>query len=335
MRKFVIALVLLIGVMFLIGHFAELQSIAETLQRGDLRYLLLAVFVELVWLLNLALTYRSIFRALGVDESVRVLLTMATAANFVNVVAPTAGMGGVAVFASEAGRRGHSSGRATVASVLFVLYDYLGFLAVLGVGLLVLVRRDSLNLPEVVASGILVGIAGSIAALLYMGMQSQTRLGTALAWFARRINRLLRRPYLSEGRAHAFAHDTAEGLRELSRDPGNLLFPGALALNNKALLISVLFLTFLAFGTPFSPGTLIAGFSLAYLFTIVSPTPAGVGIVEGVMTLTLHSLYVPLSAAAVITLAYRAITFWLPLLLGLIAFRTLAHQAEAPAPKGS
>jgi glycosyltransferase 2 family protein len=87
------------------------------------------------------------------------------------------------------------------------------------------------------------------------------------------------------------------------------------------LLVVVLLLIFLAFNIAFSIGTLVAGFGIAYLFVIVSPTPFGLGIVEGVMTLTLHSLRVPLEAATVITLAFRGLTFWLPWIFGMAAFR--------------
>ena len=96
-----------------------------------------------------------------------------------------------------------------------------------------------------------------------------------------------------------------------------------LTLINKLLLVTILGIVFLAFKVPTSVAIVIAGFSIAYLFVIVSPTPAGVGIVEGVMTLGLKSLGIPLEAAVVVTMAYRAVTFWFPLLLGMISFRTL------------
>ncbi|HMN61367.1 MAG TPA: flippase-like domain-containing protein, partial [Anaerolinea sp.] len=99
------------------------------------------------------------------------------------------------------------------------------------------------------------------------------------------------------------------------------------ALANKILLIVILTLMFLAFGVEFNMATVIAGFSLAYLFLIVSPTPAGIGIVEGVLTGALGSMQVPIPAAAVITLAYRGITFWMPVLLGMAAFRSLHRPA--------
>lgn len=330
MRKLIFAVVLLLCTMFVIGQLAEVQAIADTLRQGDWRFILLGLIVETAWLVTVALSYRAIFQATGVDEKINKLLLMSAAANFLNVVAPTAGMGGMAVFISGARQRGYSSGRVTVAGVLYVLFDYAGFLCVLTVGLLILMRRNNINAAELGASAILVSIAIVLATLLYLGMRSAAALGKALAWMAREVNGLLRpfthREYLSEDRAHQFANDAAEGLRELRHNPKNLILPMALALGNKALLISILSLTFLAFQIPFSVGTIIAGFSIAYLFLIVSPTPSGIGVVEGALTIALGSLYVPLGAAAVITLAYRGITFWIPLLFGLFAFRILSRQ---------
>ena len=62
---------------------------------------------------------------------------------------------------------------------------------------------------------------------------------------------------------------------------------------------------------------------------IVSPTPSGVGFVEGALTLTLASFYIPLSDAAVIAIAYRGATFWLPLLFGMLAIRWMGGLEQA------
>jgi uncharacterized protein (TIRG00374 family) len=88
----------------------------------------------------------------------------------------------------------------------------------------------------------------------------------------------------------------------------------------------VLLSLFLAFQVPFSAGTIIGGFAISYLFLIVSPTPSGIGIVEGIMPLALSSLRVPWSQAVIITLAYRGITFWVPLGVGAFALRTLERE---------
>jgi hypothetical protein len=213
---------------------------------------------------------------------------------------------------------------------LYVLYDYAGFICILTLGLIVLFRRNNLKLVEIIASSILVLIAVVLATLLYHGTRSAKALGNTLAWFARQINRLIRpflnREYLSEQRAHAFAQDAADGLSLLRRNQTNLIMPAFLALSNKIILITVLYLMFTAFDVEVSIGTLIAGFSIGYLFMIVSPTPSGVGFVEGALTLALHSAFIPLGPSAVIALSYRGFTFWIPLVFGMIAFRWLGKK---------
>jgi uncharacterized protein (TIRG00374 family) len=337
MRKFIIAIALMIGVMFTIGHFAELQAIVEILRQGDFRFIGLAIFVEMLWLINIAATFRAIFRALSIKEDLKQLIYLATAANFVNVVAPTGGISGLAVVLAAAKSRGYSSGRATVASALLILNEHIGLLTVLAIGLIVMFRRDNLNTPVLIASMILIALALTIALLLLLGMRSASKLERVLTWIARQVNwisvRVIKRDYLPEDQAAEFAQETAKGLEILRHKPKKLILPITLGLTSKGLLIIIFILMFLAFKVPYSPGTIIAGFSIGQLFHIVSPTPAGVGVVEGALTLVLNSLYVPLSSAAVITIAYRGVTFWLPLLLGFITFRRIGldyDQASSP-----
>jgi uncharacterized protein (TIRG00374 family) len=66
---------------------------------------------------------------------------------------------------------------------------------------------------------------------------------------------------------------------------------------------------------------------------IISPTPAGLGFFEGSLTLVLTSMDIPIGYAAIITLAYRGITFWLTLLFGLVSLRVIEHQGKLQAAK--
>jgi uncharacterized protein (TIRG00374 family) len=245
-------------------------------------------------------------------------------------------MGGMAVFVSHAQKENYSSGRAAIAGALYILFDYVGFIIVLALGIFVLFRRNHLTGIEIGASVILVLIAATLAVFLYLGTRSAEALGKALAWLAAGVNvgarLLIKRDYLSEQRAYGFARDAAGGLKEIRSKGPNLWIPAGLALTNKLLLITVFTLVFLAFSVPFTLGTIIAGFSISYLFTIVSPTPSGIGVVEGLLTLTLRSLNVPLGAAAVIALAYRGISFWFPLLIGMFAFRILGEGKDIDTP---
>lgn len=332
MRKFITILVLFLGAAFVYLSFGELESIAETLRHGNIWFVLLAVLIQGGWFLGTGLTYLSLYRLLGMDETAYKMSLMSAAANFVNIIAPSAGMGGMAVFISDANRNGRSPGKVTVVNLLFLFIDYIAFMVVLTLGLIVLFRRNDLNPGEIAASLVILAIALALGSLLYLGSRSAAALGNALAWIARLINRiaqpLIKRAYLSEARAHEFAHEMAADLKSLPEKSSSLIKPLVFALTNKALLMCVLMLSFLSFEVPFSAGTIIGGFSIAYLFLIVSPTPSGIGIVEGIMPLALTSLRVPWSQAVIITLAYRGITFWLPLGFGAWAFRTLNRDTQ-------
>jgi uncharacterized protein (TIRG00374 family) len=244
-------------------------------------------------------------------------------------------MGGVALFAAEARRRGFPAGRVTVAAALFLSLDHAAFLFILSLGLIVLVRRNDLNAGDISATLFLLGIAISYAFILYLGYRSEQKLGSLLSKIAHGINRIVnlfrKEEYLSEVRAHEFAHEVSEGFSGLTEQPTSLIRPVLWGILDKCLLMCILVCAFLSFEVPFSIGTIIAGFSIAYLFLIVSPTPSSIGIVEGLMPLALTSLNVGWSQAVLITLTYRTVTFWVPFGIGAWAFRSLHTGGEEPS----
>jgi uncharacterized protein (TIRG00374 family) len=325
MRKLVLIVVLFLGATLVFLSFSELGSIVETLQQATMRFIVLGMFLQAIWFLVAGLNYKTLYKVLGLDETVRKLVLLNASANFVNTIAPTGGAGGMAVFISAATKDGHPVGKVTVASMLFLFVDYVAFLFVLTLGLIVLFRRNQMGPTEVGASSVMFIIATALGFMLYLGSQSGMALGNVLAAMARFINKVARpfihREYLSEARAHEFAEEMAQDLRSLPERPRSLIVPFLYSLAGKIILMLILMCVFLAFQIPFSAGTIIGGFAISYLFLIVSPTPSGIGIVEGIMPLALSSLRVPLSQGLIVTLAYRGITFWIPLGLGAIAFR--------------
>ena len=335
MKKLFIIVILFLGIAVIAISFSELETIILTLQKVHLEYFILAIIIQLIWFVTTGRMYQSTYHLLGMDESILTLSRIATAANFINVVAPAAGVGGIALFASEAHRRGHPTGKVTVAAALFLLLDQAAFLCVLALGLIVLVRRNDLDASEISASLFLLGIAITYAFVLYLGYRSEEKLGNVLGKIARAVNRIVKffrkGEYLSESRAHEFAHEVSEGFSGLTEKPSSLVRPILWGILDKVLLMCILVSAFLSFEVPFSAGTIIAGFSIAYLFLIVSPTPSGIGIVEGLMPIALTSLNVDWSQAVVITLTYRTVTFWVPFGIGAWAFRSLHTGGEEPS----
>jgi hypothetical protein len=325
LRKFIFALILLLGVIFILTRISEFEAIASTLQNGDWRCFVLAFFVQGLWIINVAASYQAAFRVIGVEENLKEMIPISSAVSFANIVAPVGGMSGVAILMDRARRKGYSPARSAIANTLYIEFDYLGFMLILAVGLIVLMRRNNLNLPELLASLALLSAATAIGFLITLGIRSKKALETTLVFLARWVNRLLdplvHRIVLPLERVRGFALEASEGLQELRNNPKKILAPLSLGLSSKILLLANFTVMFVAFQIPISIGTVIAGFSIAFLFLIVSPTPSGLGFVEGALTLALSSMYIPLGTAVVLTVAYRAFTFWLPLVIGLVAFR--------------
>lgn len=333
MRKFIAALVLLLAIVFLLTRFAELNQILAVLERGNLLYLGLALLVEAVWLTNLSAFYQSVYQVFGMLESRLHMFKLVSAAYFLTVVAPSAGLSAMAVYLADAQRRGRSTGKVTVAAVLYVWFEQIGTLSIVVVGLAELARRNHLHWAEITASLVLLAGALIIGLLLYLGIESTRQLSLTLAWAVRVINRALRpvlqHDYLQEARAYSFSAELAEGLAVMRDNPRWIIWPLLFSLVNKALLLIVLALCFLAFKVPLDASTLVCGLSIAQLFLIVSPTPAGIGIVEGILAVTLGGLGVRLDNATVVAIAYRFFSFWIPLLVGSITFRMLGQKIPA------
>ncbi len=337
MRKLLVALALLLGVVFILTRIAELNNILAVFERGNLIYLALALLAQAAWIYNLSAFYQSVYQVLGIREKQSYMVWLVTAANFMTVVAPSGGLSAMAVYLAEAKRRGRSTAKVTVAAVLYIWFEYIGTLFLSMVGLAELARRNHLHWAEMAASLVLLAGALVIGLLLYLGMHSPRALGKTLAWMARLVNTMLRpvlhRNYLRESRAYTFSTEVAGGITALRDNPRWAFRPILFTLLNKILLLVVLLLSFLAFEVPFDAGTLVAGLSIAHLFLIVSPTPSGIGIVEGILVVALNSLGVALSDATVVTLSYRGFSFWMPLLVGMVTLRLLNRAQQPVLPR--
>lgn len=335
MRRLLILLAISLGAFFFFSRVAEVEQVIDSFREGDPAWLALAILVQFIWMLNVAASFWVIYKILGLRERFFHLGMVAMSAQFVSVVAPSAGMGGMAVLIADGNKRGLRSGRVTTAGALFVFFEQSSLLAVVLLGLFFLFKLNQLSTASILAVLVLAGIALVTGMVLVMGMRSPVLLANVLTRLGTLLNRvlhpLLRRDSVDISRARPFAEDVYEGLQIVRKSPGKLLLPGVLAFSSKALLIAILGLIFKAFGQPFTITMLIAGFSIGYLFYIVSPTPSGVGFVEGAMTLVLTSLGLSLAVSAVITLTFRGVTFWLTVLYGMLALRWVGLGQRTPA----
>ena len=209
----------------------------------------------------------------------------------------------------------------------------------LSLGFSILSRRGLLDAWLIGAAVFAVSIAVGLLILTAIGVHSANQLERALLWLVDFTNRLLqplfKRATINRSKAQNFALDIADGLLQIRRSPRKLILPFFLALVRKAMMVITLFFVSLAFHNSFGIETLLASFSVSYLFIIASITPSGVGFVEGAMVLTQNAMGVDPLTSTAIALAYRGITFWLTLAYGFIAIRVIGFHPNESSTNGA
>jgi len=144
-------------------------------------------------------------------------------------------------------------------------------------------------------------------------------------WVIKRVAKMAGQKTVDMNEVRGIFNEVGKDLR----DGGKRIGP-AFGLSVTLHLINIVTFAFiyLAFAGDFNILAILAGYVAGLLFTVVSITPQGVGVAETVMVTTLHSFGMDISVAAVITLAYRGLLYWLPLFPGFYYFSRLELKTE-------
>jgi len=323
-RRWLFWMLLVAFLWVVVTRITEIKQLGTILAQGQWQWLLVAALVQAAYYSVFTLVYQSAFQAVGVRSTWRGLAPVVLAMQFVNAATP-AGTAGVALYVDDAMRRGESGARAAAGVLLAEIADFGSFALVLCVGLAYLLVRHDLKAYETIGALALLLIVVGLAAVLLLGLWAPAWLQRLLGWVeatGNRLGRRLRRPgLLAEGWAERTAHEYTEAAHAIATHPPLVVRTGLLALAAHVLDLTSLYVLFLAFHNPVSLGILVAGFAMGVVFWIVAITPSGIGVVEGVMAMVFTSLGVPAGRATIISLSFRGLTFWLPMLLGAITLR--------------
>ncbi len=326
-RRWIFWILVVLFLWVVISRFSEIKKLADTLLVGQWQWVAVAALLQVVYYIIYTALYQSAFLIVGVQSRLGELLPVTFASIFMNVAAPSGGASSVALFADDAARRGQSAARATVGYLLVLVADFSAFLVLLVAGLIYLFTHHTLKFYESIAAVILLIIIGGLTAFLLLGLWRPQWLSRLLAWvqkLANRIAGLFKHPdFLDEAWVERNTAEFTEAAMAITAQPALLLQTIGIAFAAHLVDLTSLYVLFLAFHQKVHFGVLVAGYAMGILFWIVSITPQGIGVVEGMMTLVFASLGVPIENATVIALAFRGLTFWLPLGIGFIMLRRL------------
>ena len=302
------------------SRFTEINQLWQTLQAGRLLWVLAAAVLQVLYYVVFSASYQAAFASVGVTSHLLELIPVTLGAIFVNVVAPTAGTAGAAVFVDDLTKRDQPGARVAAGVLLQLIVDFSMITLILVVGLVYLSLQGDLQIYEVIGAIILFLITGGLSSLFVLALWRPALLLRVLDWARGTWNHILgsmrNSLILADDWAERNSKDFIEAANAVAGHPWKLARVALVALGFHIVDISTLYVLFLAFHYQITPGPLISGYAMGILFWIVSITPQGIGVVEGVMTLVFSSLGVPPAIAATATLSFRGLSFWLPLTLG-------------------
>jgi uncharacterized membrane protein YbhN (UPF0104 family) len=233
-------------------------------------------------------------------------------------IVPASGAGGLALGAWILNQGGMPAERIARRSVaFFLLKSSVNFAAVAVLGTLMAVGIIG---PPV--SILLTAVPAFLAALVVVLVLGIPRLGpgTPPPKDARRFDRIVSsvRVALTGGTAEAVDILRSRDLQVLGGSFGYWFFDNA-----------VLWATFHAFDYSPAISIVLMGYLIGQLGGLL-PLPGGLGGIDGGLLATLVVYGTPVAVTAAAVLAYRVVLFWLPLLVGGVAFASLRRGLNDP-----
>jgi uncharacterized protein (TIRG00374 family) len=310
---------------YLLPQLAGLQDTWHRIEDGSPYWMLLALLFTLGMFGGYVMMFRGVF--VKADSRVRIgwresyQITMAGLA--ASRIFAAGGAGGLVLTAWALRRSGMRKRLVADTTLSFLILTYIPYavaLIVCGLGLRLGIFPGAAPFGLTVVPAVLAVIAIAIGLSFALVPTDLQRRLSGWAEGGGRLAKLAQKAANAPAAASAGMRDALAHL--LSRDPALL---GAILF--WAFQVLVLWAAFKAFGDAPPAAVLVQAFFCGMLGNLL-PMPGGVGGVEGGMIGALVAFDVDGGLAVVAVLVFRAFTFWLPLIPGVIAYFQLRKTVE-------
>lgn len=297
----------LAAVVFIAVHHSEERAFVLLLKRAEPWWLALAAALQVATYLAEGEVWRVVLRSGGARVPLLMTSKLSVAKLFIDQFIPSGGISGTLVFARALGQQGVA--RSTVmAAVLVGTVSYHGaYVMSLAAALAILAIEGRATRLIVVTSALfsVVAIAVAVVALVLSGRKTTGPFG-----------KLARVPLIKDALGPIQDADP-----RLVRTPRLIVVASLYQFAIVALDVGTMWLLIRSLGARASPGGVYASFMISSLFRTVGIVPGGLGTFEAASIVTLRMADVSLAAALAATLLFRGLSFWLPLVPGLLFSR--------------
>ncbi len=300
-REILAILMLLLAVIFFRSERKELHAIIPHIQQANPFWLLIAVFITICNFYCQGGMYRQSFAAISLPLKWIHSIGLYLKRNFLSVFLPAGGVSALAYSPPQIRKAGFTKMQIHQASGLF---GFAGLLTVFIAGMPVIIFTVFTK-SQFKNSWIGLLVILLIITILFLIVRSIKQKGVLYKWLDRKFPSFT--PTLNE---------------LFSANVNTRKFSGAVGYSLGVELCGMLhvYIAMLALGVPASFGAAVSAYIIAVLMTVISPFLRGLGAVELAMVYVLEQFGYSSIHALSITILYRVVEFWLPLLAGLISF---------------
>lgn len=324
-KKIIFFVVLIIFVWIAVNRFGKTEEIVRVLASGKWYWIVAAVICQLFFYPFYARFAEKVFHIFDVNLTQKNILPVYLASKFTDVALPIASVGKFAIFIRNGKKFNISPLNAGIGIGFVLFFEVLAFTVLSVFTILILLVFNNPPIYVVITLLILIAIMSLVVWFLIRRSISKKPVNRFFMLGIRVLLKFAKKGAVVE-------EDIQKVFSEIGKDLQSgkeKLWPTfKLAFVTHLINLFTFAFIFLAFSGHFDFMAILATYVAGILFTIISVTPQGVGVAETVMIATMRSFGVDFSVAAVITLAFRGLLYWLPLFIGFYYFSHLELKED-------
>ena len=334
-QKLLVGFVIVIVLAFILLRGDQLVELVETMKKGAVIPLVLAVLTQLGKYYAQSWAYHFTFASVNEKMGPKETLPLVFGTFFMNTIAPSLNMAGATLVVDDARRRGIPGGKATSAALLMQMTIESGFMTIMIVGFIILQVTGNLSPAWFLTGLVVVVMVGFMGGIMFIGRKSPKMLVGLLHPIERLVNLILKK--FNKNPLDPWAEKAVASFGDAAGTIAGNPKTAAKAFGCSIAASTCELAAFCLVGVAFNitnPEALICGYVIATLLAMISPVPQGVGFVEaGVMVL--FSAYDINSAAGMASvLVYRGLVFWMPFLIGAVLIQRTKTFKRDDGKKG-
>lgn len=319
--KLLIGIVVLLFFIYLFLHFSQVSDIPKIISSLNPIIIIALLILEVLFLINRGSIYKFLYGKMQTHVNLVEMTELFCVSYTLNIIAPSVGISGIAFYISQAERHRISKTKVILINLLFYFANYVSIAFLLILSCIYFLVTKTSNQYILNSIWIILGVLFLIFLIIYLAYKNEKFLKKIINFSVKIINfflKILHMNLIDTKQATTILSEIDYFKIQFARDKSLLWQPFWLFILGNIFEIITIYLIIVGLGGTIGVIPTVVSYAVGLLFMLLAITPSGIGVVEPVMALILTSFGVSWEIAGLTVLIFRAITFWLPLPVGLI-----------------